>query len=57
MKSAISLLAFVGLISCGAAGAPLMPKTNLGLNIGPNGIQPSASVSTQAGPVSINIGL
>jgi len=58
MKFIVSVLALGALVSCGAAGDPLRPTTNLGLSIGSDGrVTPSASVSTQAGPVSINVGL
>ena len=53
----ISLLALSFLAACGAAGEPITPSANLGLNIGPNGVSTSASVGAQSGPVSINIGL
>jgi len=57
MKTTLTFLSLLTLISCGAAGEPIRPTTNLGLSIGPNGVTPSASIGAQSGPVSVNIGL
>lgn len=53
----LALISLVLLMGCGADGEPVQPTANLGLGIGPNGINPSLRVGTQAGPVAISIGL
>lgn len=57
MKVVAALLALVLVASCGADGAPLRPSANLGINIGPGGISPSASVGASKGPVKVSVGL
>lgn len=48
----------LGLVTaCGADGLPTRPNFGLGIKIGPNGITPTASVSTKAGPVTVSAGL
>lgn len=57
MKIALSGLALIALVSCGAAGEPITPTTNVGLNVGPNGVTPSASVGAVIGGVNLGLSL
>ena len=57
MKRIVFVIALMGLAACGADGAPFVPTANLGLNIGPNGVTPGASVGASNGTVSVGVGL
>ena len=57
MKRIVFVIALLGLAACGADGAPFVPTANLGLNIGPNGVTPGASVGASNGTVSVGVGL
>ncbi len=57
MKPLAAFLALVILAGCGADGAPIRPKANVGVGIGPNGLTTSARVGANKGPVSVSVGL
>jgi hypothetical protein len=57
MKILVTLLSIAAMAGCGAAGAPLRPTANLGLSIGSNGVQPSASVGATNGTFSVGANL
>lgn len=57
MKRIFLMIGLMILASCGADGAPFVPTANLGLNIGPNGVTPGASLGASNGTVSVGVGL
>ncbi len=57
MKRIFLVIGLMTLASCGADGAPFVPTANLGLNIGPNGVTPGASLGASNGTVSVGVGL
>ena len=57
MKRIFLVIGLMALAACGADGAPFVPTANLGLNIGPNGVTPGASVGATNGTVSVGVGL
>lgn len=57
MKRIFLVIGLMTLAACGADGAPFVPTANLGLNIGPNGVTPGASLGASNGTVSVGVGL
>ena len=57
MKKIVFVIVALGLAGCGADGAPFTPTGNLGLNIGPDGITPSASGGLTNGIVTLGASL
>ncbi|SFR98003.1 hypothetical protein [Yoonia litorea] len=57
MKPLVLIISLTVLAACGADGAPFVPTANLGLNIGPNGVTPGATVGASNGTVSVGVGL
>ena len=56
MTRIVIVLGLMALAGCGADGAPFTPNANLGVNIGPNGLSPSATVGASNGTVSVGAG-
>lgn len=57
MKKIALIIVLGALTACGVDGDPLQPNANLGLNIGPNGVSPNASVGAANGNVSVGLNL
>lgn len=55
MKPTAILLVLAFLAGCGVDGEPTAPTGVIGLKIGKNGVSPTGSVSTQAGPFSLSV--
>lgn len=53
MIRVICALSLLGLIGCGADGAPIRPTADANVSIGTGGISTSAGVSISKGPISV----
>lgn len=57
MKYVLMIVSVLALSACGIDGAPVTPSANLGLSITPNGIQPTATIGANKGPLGISLNL
>lgn len=57
MKKIALIIALGALAACGADGGPMRPNANVGLSIGPNGVNPNASLGASNGNVSVGLNL
>ncbi|MEL6571747.1 MAG: hypothetical protein AAFQ64_08825 [Pseudomonadota bacterium] len=56
MRVAVFALVTLGLIGCGANGAPLRPTSSANLSVGTNGVSAGTNVGVTNGAFSLNLG-
>lgn len=56
MKAALCVIVTLGLMGCGANGAPLRPTTSANLSVGTGGVSAGTNVGVSNGSFSVNVG-